>query len=41
MIKDLCGEGSLGKKVPKYFDIVDFDEHFADITLDWTNPKFN
>ena len=40
-IKELCVGGSLGKKVPKYFDIVDFDEHFVDISLDWTNPQFN
>ena len=38
IVKDLCTGGSLGAKMPKYFDIVDFDEHFADITLDWTNP---
>ena len=41
IVKELCAGGNLGAKVPKYFDIVDFDEHFADITLDWTNPQFN
>ena len=40
-IKDLCTGSSIGQKVPKYFDIVDFDEHFVDISLDWTNPQFN
>ena len=23
-----------------YLDIVDFDDHFADISKDWTNPEF-
>ena len=41
IIKDLCVGGGHGKKVPKYFDIVDFDEHFTDVSLDWTNPMFN
>ena len=23
----------------KYLSVVDFDEHFNDVTLDWTNEK--
>ncbi len=23
-----------------YLEIVDFDDHFADISKDWTNPEF-
>ena len=25
----------------EYMEIVDFDEHLVDISLDWTNPQFN
>jgi hypothetical protein len=26
----------------KYRDVVDFDDHFnEDVSLDWTNPKFD
>lgn len=32
------GHDVLGRQ---YLAIVDFDEHLADIALDWTNPEFN
>ena len=24
-----------------YMEIIDFDEHFNDVSLDWTNPQFD
>ena len=29
-----------GNPQRQYLDIVDFDDHFADVSLDWTNPDF-
>ena len=28
-------------KNKQYMEIVDFDEHFNDVSLDWTNPTFD
>ena len=28
-------------KHKQYLEVVDFDEHFNDVSLDWTNPQFN
>ena len=40
-VQSLCKGGQLGAKMPKYFDVVDFDDHFADVTMDWTNQAFD
>ena len=42
LVKELCEQGSsFGPSLARYADLVDFDEHFADVTLDWTNQVFN
>ena len=30
----------VGNPQRQYLEVVDFDEHFDDISLDWTNPDF-
>ena len=38
--ESMCIEISKDKK-KQYLEIVDFDEHFNDVALDWTNPDFD
>ena len=38
--ESICSELSQDKQ-KQYMDIVDFDEHFNDVSLDWTNPEFD
>ena len=38
--KDICVELAR-EKSKQYLEVVDFDEHFNDVSLDWTNLQFN
>ena len=38
--ESICIELSQDKD-KQYMEIIDFDEHFNDISLDWTNPQFD
>ena len=38
--ESICVELSQDKD-KLYMEIIDFDEHFNDVSLDWTNPQFD